>query len=38
LIDERKSIALVAQHYGEPEFVAAYQVHQAERSLMEAGL
>jgi hypothetical protein len=38
LIDERKSIALVAQHYGEPEFVAAYQVHQAERSLMAAGL
>ena len=38
LMDEKKSIALVAKHYGEPEFVAAYQVHQAERSLMAAGL
>jgi hypothetical protein len=38
LIDEHQSIALVAQHYGEPQFMAAYQVHQAERSLMAAGL
>ena len=38
LMDEKQSIALVAQHYGEPQFVAAYQVHQAERSLMAAGL
>lgn len=37
-LDESKSVALVAQHYGEPEFVAAYQVHQAERSLMAVGL
>lgn len=38
LMDERKSIALVAQHYGEPQFMAAYQVHQSERSLQAAGL
>jgi hypothetical protein len=38
LMDENQSIALVAEHYGEPQLVAAYQTHQAERSLMAAGL
>ena len=29
LVDRHQAIALVAQHYGEPQFVAAYQVQQA---------
>jgi hypothetical protein len=38
LLDERQSIALVAQHYGEPQFMAAYQVHRGESALLAAGL
>ena len=36
--DEQRSVDLVAQHDGVPGFVAALQVHQAERSLQAAGL
>ena len=36
--DEQRSVDIVAQHEGVPEFVAALQVRQAERSLQAAGL
>jgi hypothetical protein len=29
LVDRHQAIALVAQHYGEPQFVAAYQMQSA---------
>ena len=37
-LNEQRSVDLVAQHDGVPEFVASYRVHQAERSLQAAGL
>ena len=37
-LDESKSVALVAEHEGVPSFVASYRVHQAEASLIAAGL
>lgn len=37
-LDEQRSVDIVAQHDGVPEFVASFRVHQAEQSLAAAGL
>jgi hypothetical protein len=37
VLDERQQIAIVAGHYGEPEFLAAYQVRHVKVKLQQAG-
>jgi len=37
VLDERQQISIVAGHYGEPEFLAAYQVRHVKVKLQQAG-